>query len=178
MKRYICILRGINVGGHRKILMADLLKLLETIDLKYIQTYIQSGNLVFFSSKKADELEAEISETLFAKYGFEVEVVIRKRSQIQAIVDKNPFLKKDTDIKKLFVTFLKEKPSEADVNKLSDLNIGEDAYFINEKEVYLKYENKLSESKINNNVIENKLNVVATTRNWKTIKELLKLAEN
>lgn len=178
MKRYICILRGINVGGHRKILMTDLVKLLETIDLKYIQTYIQSGNLVFFSSKKAEELEKEISETIYAKYGFEVEVILRKRSQIQAVVDKNPFLEKDVDIKKLYVTFLKEKPEMKHLLQLSELDIENDSYLVDGKEVYIKYENKLSDSKLNNNVIENKLQVAATTRNWKTIKSLLELAEN
>ena len=90
MKTYIALLRGINVGGHKKILMADLRLLFESIGLKDVQTYIQSGNVVF-RSKEETNLASKIANAIEAKYGFMVPVLIKKASELSEILLKCPF---------------------------------------------------------------------------------------
>jgi uncharacterized protein (DUF1697 family) len=77
MNTYIALLRGINVGGHKKILMTDLKLLLDSIGLQNVQTYIQSGNVVF-KSKEDTHLATKIAEDINIKYGFFVPVLVKK----------------------------------------------------------------------------------------------------
>jgi len=79
MNTYIALLRGINVGGHKKILMADLKLLLDSIGLQNVQTYIQSGNVVF-KSKEDTHLATKIAEGIKIEYGFFVLVLVKKAS--------------------------------------------------------------------------------------------------
>jgi uncharacterized protein (DUF1697 family) len=108
MKRKIAILRGINVGGKRKILMADLKSLCENLGWKNIVTYIQSGNLIFDSDKPNSELEINLEKAITEKFGFDVPVIVRTEKELETSINNNPFFDEDTDIKQLHLTFLKE----------------------------------------------------------------------
>ena len=92
MITYIAFLRGINVGGHKKIKMADLRILLEGLGHKEVMTYIQSGNVIFNSLEEdRDKLENQISEAIKGHYGFEVPVLVQTRTEINKILDNNPY---------------------------------------------------------------------------------------
>ncbi len=78
MNKKIAILRGINVGGKRNILIADLKFLYEKLELSNVKTYIQSGNIIFNSNKENSELEKELEQNITEKYGFNVPVIVRK----------------------------------------------------------------------------------------------------
>ena len=93
MNRYIALLKGINVGGHKKVPMVDLRNLLTTAGLQNVQTYIQSGNVVFHSSKNASELETKIQNVISAQFGFDVFVIVKTNNELQTIFDNSPFLK-------------------------------------------------------------------------------------
>src|ERR1035437_4521436 len=113
MSKYISILRGINVGGNRKILMADLKSLFEKLEFSNIQTYIQSGNVIFNSDQKRSnaDLEQEIQQAIADTFGFDVPVIIRSAEEMTDSIANNPFWKvKDIDIDRLHLTFLKELP--------------------------------------------------------------------
>ncbi len=95
METYISLLRGINVSGQKKILMADLKTLYETLKFKGVVTYIQSGNVIFKTDKKESNqnLAKKIEHSIFKKYNFNVPLIVRSTSEIENIISNNPFLK-------------------------------------------------------------------------------------
>lgn len=178
MAKLISILRGINVGGKRKILMADLRALYEELGLKNTQTYIQSGNAIFdyTGKKKIAAIESMIYKAIHKKYDFEVPVIVRTVKEIAEAYNNNPFAPEDTPIEHLHLTFLKEVPEKENLEKIKTYDYSPDKFEIIGKDAYIYCEGKYHKSKLTNNFFEKKLKVSATTRNWKTMKKLLELS--
>jgi uncharacterized protein (DUF1697 family) len=180
METYISILRGINVSGHKKILMADLKTLYTSIDLVEPQTYIQSGNVIFKINKKESckQLAEKIEKAIAEKYNFQVPVLVLSVQELQAILDSNPFLiRAGIDIEKLHITFLEETPNKNAIEKLELSKFLPDECFIHNKQIYLYCPGGYGNTKLSNTFFESKLKVKATTRNLKTANTLLKLAD-
>ena len=180
MQTFISILRGINVSGQKKILMAELKVLYESLKFKDVITYIQSGNVLFKSNEKLSDIEfaTKIEKAIYKKYAFEVPVIIRNKDEIQKIISVNPFLKeKNMEEKRLYVTFLSEMPVKENIEIVKGFDFSPDRFFIIGKEVYLCVSNGYGETKLSNNFFEKKLKVNATTRNWNTVQKLFELAE-
>lgn len=177
MTTYISILRGINVSGQKLIKMEVLKKMYEKLNFENIQTYVQSGNVVFSAnSKDPKELEKIISSGIESEFGFKVPVIVLKAETLETIVANNPFAKDShKDIAFLHVTFLAEVPSGFDKESIIEKKHSDEEIEFAEKAVYLYCPNGYGKTKLNNNFIESKLKVQATTRNWKTTTELLKL---
>jgi uncharacterized protein (DUF1697 family) len=179
MQTFISILRGINVSGQKKILMADLKVLYENLKFKDVRTYIQSGNVIFKSNEPLSDIEFEkkIEDQIFKKYDFHVPVIIRSEDEIRKIIAANPFLKeKNIDPKKLHVTFLSNIPDKENVESIEKMDFSPDKFMISGKEVYLYVPNGYGETKISNTFFEKKLKVKATTRNWNTVNKLSELS--
>ncbi len=173
--RYIAILRGINVGGHRKILMKDLIKLLESANFLNVKTYIQSGNVIFEKSTKSiTELEDEISTLIREQYGFEISVIVRSKDQYQAVVEENPF---QENINELHLTFLKSIPNQELQQVISTFESTPDYFELAEQHIYVHCKVKYHQTKLSNSFFEKKLKTAATTRNWKTILKIHELLE-
>jgi uncharacterized protein (DUF1697 family) len=101
MTKFIALLRGINVSGQKKIKMSDLKALFEVIELQDVETYIQSGNVIFSSKEKSSEkLEQKISSAIKRKFGFEVHVMILTPEEIEYVLKNNSFIKKRKDSEK------------------------------------------------------------------------------
>ncbi|MEN8138630.1 MAG: DUF1697 domain-containing protein [Bacteroidota bacterium] len=180
MIKRIAILRAINVGGKRKILMADLKVLFKDLEFCDIKTYIQSGNVIFSSIKEItdNEISQRIENAISEKYEFDVPVIIRKVSELEQVILSNSFYQeKEIDVKKLHLTFLKEKPSLENRLKTEAYDYSPDKFVINDKNVFIFCDGKYHQSKLTNNFFENKLKVSATTRNWKTVLKLLELSK-
>jgi uncharacterized protein (DUF1697 family) len=179
MNRKIAILRGINVGGKRKILMADLKSMFEGMKLSNISTYIQSGNVIFDSAEKINDLElSKKIETAIDKiFGFSVPVVIRTPKEIEQAISHNPFYREGTEITNLHLTFLNEKPINENLQQAESYNAEPDKFVIKEKDIFIYCVGKYHKSKLTNNFFEKKLKVSATTRNWKTVLKLLELSK-
>jgi len=176
----VAILRGINVGGKRKILMVDLKALFEDLGFTDIITYIQSGNVIFNSVEETSntELSDKIEKAITEKYGFEVPVIVRTASELKKAVSINPFLQKDeVNIDRLFLTFLKNTAHEEYRLKTEILDFNPDKFSIKDEHVFIFCAGKYHQSKLTNNFFESKLKTRATTRNWKTVMKLLELAE-
>lgn len=179
MQTFISILRGINVGGQKKILMADLKSLYESLKLKEVTTYIQSGNVSFKTNDKFPDIKLaeQIEKAIYKKYDFEVSVIIRNKDELKKIISSNPFSKeKDLDVKKLHLTFLSETPGKAEIKNVSGVDYFPDQFIVKDKEVYLHITESYGETKLSNNFFEKKLKVKATTRNWNTVNKLLEMA--
>lgn len=178
MITYISILRGINVSGQKIIKMDALKKMYENLKFKNIQTYVQSGNVIFSSKEKEGEkLERLISSKIETEFGFEVPVIVLSITALETIIENNPFAKnKLKDISFLHVTFLANIPSQFDKQTIMGKKKPEEEIEFTDAAVYLYCPNGYGKTKLNNNFLENKLKVTGTTRNWKTTNALLKIA--
>jgi uncharacterized protein (DUF1697 family) len=177
MTIYLSILRGINVSGQKKILMADLSQLYRNLGFTDVTTYIQSGNVVFSTGEdlSAAMLCEKIEKAIREQYNFQVPVIVRTSDEIQKIAAENPFLsEKGIELEKLHVTFLGKNPQPAEIKAVMDVHFPSDRFLIRGTEVYLYCPGGYGNTKLSNSFFENKLKVNATTRNWKTV---IKLAE-
>ena len=179
MATYISILRGINVGGQKRVLMADLTKLYENIGFQSVVTYIQSGNVIFESTENIsiEMLCQRIEKAIFEHYQFVVPVIVRNKTELTNIIATNPFtIQAGVDFEKLHVTFLSETPSDVALEKMKTYDYAPDQFMIIGQNVFLHCPIDYGHSKLSNSFFENKLKVRATTRNWKTVNKLLELA--
>lgn len=174
MQKYISILRGINVGSAKKILMADLKALYESLEFTNVHTYIQSGNVAFSSDSTAN-LTTPIQTAIMTKYGFDVPIIVLKETELTAIVHNNPFIASVEDTTKLHVTFLGTLPNEIASAKVQTLSFAPDVFQIINRAVYLHCPIAYGHTKLSNSFFEKQLNVSATTRNWKTVLALMEL---
>jgi len=171
---YIALFRGINVSGQKIILMKDLKTLFEKSGFGSVRTYIQSGN-VLFTAPDADGLAAAIETAVKKKYGFHAEVIIRTPGDLKKIIAANPFAHKE-DTGKLYVCYFKSAPSKEAVQSFAQLAFNGEEFSFAKTELYLYFPDGYGKSKLNNNVIEKKLSVVSTARNWNTTNKLYELA--
>ena len=175
MTKFVAILRGINVGGRRKLPMSDLKELFQNLGYFEVKTYIQSGNVIFSAEAEEKEIEKAVENAIFEAFNFEVPVICRSAEEFKQSASKNPFFEDAAvEIERLHLTFLKELPEQTKVEKLKEYNFYPDEFLVSEKDIYIYCSGKYSDSKLSNSFFENKLKVPATTRNWKTV---LKLAE-
>jgi uncharacterized protein (DUF1697 family) len=177
MTALISLFRGINVGGNHKIRMDELKAIHESLGLKDVVTYIQSGNVVFHSDNVDPlQLQQQIEENVEKRCGFYVEVIVRTSAELNAVIDKNPFQgQQDNEFKRLLVMFLDDLPDPAAWDALLKTYTGPEQLFIIDKEVYIYYTDGIGRSKLSNNFIEKKLKVYGTARNWNTVLQLQKL---
>lgn len=176
MNTYIAILRGINVSGQKKILMKELVHHLESLGFTNVRTYIQSGNVIF-ESEQEEKLQLLIENKIKAVYSFDVPVQVHEAEYFVHVLENNPFLvNNDVDEKFLHVTFLGDAPDSQLADVLEELKFGSDEFVINEREVYLYCPNGYGKTKLTNTFFERKLKVSTTTRNWKTVTNLVALS--
>ncbi|MEO9967676.1 MAG: DUF1697 domain-containing protein [Reichenbachiella sp.] len=180
MAEYVGLLRGINVSGQKKIKMDELRSKLESLGYQNLRTYIQSGNIVFESTcLDKEQLEAEIHQNILDNFGFDVPVVVRNKAEWQVAFDSNPFLNgRQEDITKLYVAFLQREPAQEAIADLMTKEIFPDEMISVDDRIYFFCPNGAARSNIDNNLIERKLKVKATTRNWKTTTKLLQMLKN
>jgi len=178
MITYIAILRGINVGGKRLIKMDALKAMCSRMGFQNIQTYIQSGNLIFqYQKQDPIQLSKKIEQEIAEHFLFDVPVIVLELEELDLLIDNNPFgadTIKNTDF--FHVTFLSDVPDVDLINVMTEVGYQDDEFYHVHKAIYLYCPNGYSNSKLTNGFIEKKLKVTATTRNWKTTKELQRIA--
>jgi uncharacterized protein (DUF1697 family) len=177
VKTYIALLRGINVGGHRKLLMKDLKVLLANIGFTNISTYIQSGNVVFQydTTISNQELANQISNKIKDVYEYDVPVVIRTVDEIKSVTENAPY--QSEPIENRLIAYLNNIPNQENIALANQVEFPPDEYQIMDNHIYFLFNQPIHKSKINNNWFEKKLKITATTRNWKTTLKLIDMAE-
>ena len=173
---YIVLLRGINVGGNRKVPMADLRTLLEDAGAENVTTYVQSGYAVLTSTASAASLRTTIEGKLQERFGFHVDVMVRSIAELKKVIAANPYGDAASDPTKVHVVFLNDKPKAADVAAIDQAAFAPDELTARGREIYLCLPNGAGRSKLAG-VLERKIKVPATARNWRTVTTLLELAE-
>lgn len=167
---FISLLRGINVGGHKKIKMQDLRNLYINLDFTQVQSYIQSGNLVF-EAEETDlkELKNKIEKGILEEFTFEVKVLIIHKETFEKIAQENPY-----DETTYFI-FLSETPQNIPQDVLEKVLRPSEKYLIKENILYFSCPEDYGKTKFSNNFIENKLKVSTTTRNFRTVQKILSM---
>jgi uncharacterized protein (DUF1697 family) len=176
MKTYIALLKGINVGGHKKVPMADLRELLTKSGFENVQTYIQSGNVILQSSKSdISVIEKNIQESIMDHFGFEISVLVKTRSDLKRIFNDSPF---SEEKKKASYFILLRNTPEDDLVKVASEKVYEgEEYKILKDCIYFFCEKGFGQAKFNANFFERKLKTFATARNYNTMVKLLSLSE-
>jgi uncharacterized protein (DUF1697 family) len=152
--------------------MAELRQEFGEMDFDDVQTYIQSGNVIFRSPRPAARLAAEIEARLQRTFAAGITVLLRTPDQLRSVVAHNPLVGSSKDESKLHVTFLAEAPASARGVSLDGASFLPDEFRILGREVYLHCPNGYGKTKLNNAFFERSLGVAATTRNWKTVTTL------
>ena len=175
----ISFLRGINVGGHKKIKMAQLRALYTSLGLRDTRTILQSGNAIF----KTDEtdlalIQAKIEGGIRDQFGFDVRVMLRGTADFRSIFDRHPFAAEQlSEPRKIAVVFLSGAPSLEAVEYLRENNPGREIICADGQELFVFYIDGQARSKLDNNRIERALGLQSTARNWNTCQRLLKLLD-
>jgi len=176
MNSYIAFLRGINVGGQKKVKMYDLKKSLVKYGFQGVKTYIQSGNVFLkHHSGKKSLIATELTGVIFDEFGFHVPVVVKTAEEIQKILEENPFCN-DVEDKNLYFTLLHQLPDDGPLEKFRKLEFSNEDFEIKGDCVYLNCKMGAGKAKLNNNIIEKQLKVRATTRNLNTLRKMVVLA--
>jgi uncharacterized protein (DUF1697 family) len=180
MNTYIGLLRGINVGGHKKIIMAEFRTLLEQNGFKNVRTYIQSGNIVFtHSESNIDTLTKQLEKIIQEHYSFEVPTLILTPNYLTSIFDANPFIAdKSIDETKAIFTFLKSKPQHEKIEELKTISFPNENIIIGDKVIYFHSSLGYGNAKFTHTFIERKLKVQATSRNFRTTLKLIEMSKS
>ncbi|MDF2947149.1 MAG: hypothetical protein K0S51_1828 [Bacillales bacterium] len=182
MKTYIALLRGINVGGKNKIKMEDLKEMLESIGPRKVQTYIQSGNVLFESDEAEDIIRQTIEKEIEKKFGFFINVVLRSSVEIKETIHNCPFSDEEirnaestnTEGESRYVAFLDRTPDDFEI--LLKYKQENEDYKVVGRDIYFLFNNSIRNSKLINNL--HRLGVQATVRNWKTVNKIYELLKN
>jgi len=179
MTAFVSLFRGINVGGNRQVKMADLKGMHESLGLKDVIPYIQSGSVVFTSDDADPErLQRQIEDSFEQKFGFHSAVMVRTSAELSDTIDKNPFQNQSgKESKWVVVMFLAAHPDDTAWESLIKSYAGPEELFITGKEMYIYYPSGIGRSKLTNTLIEKKLKTPGTARNWNTVLQLQKLLQ-
>lgn len=179
MPRYIALLRGINVGGNKKVPMAQLRALMEGLGYTGVATLLQSGNAVFTCKEKSPakvvkQLEAAIAQ----EFGFEVAVVLRTRDELAAVIQANPLAGAEDAPSQFLVTFLSDVPDPKKLAAIEPMAYLPDEFRVVGREIYARFPNGIRDSKLATVLGGPRLGVTPTARNWNTVLKLLELADS
>src|SRR3984893_8156267 len=138
MPIYIALLRGINIGPHKRMKMEKLRASCEGLGLSNVKTYIQSGNVICRAGKLSSAiLSKQLGECIVRDFGFSADVISRTRDEMKRIIDDNPFMKERAiDASKLHVVFLPQPPTAAALKKLQELTLAPDRVHPSGNEIY------------------------------------------
>lgn len=172
MTRYVAFLRAVNVGG-RQVKMEVLRALFEQAGFKNVKTYIQSGNVIFDAGSNSAALEPKIERMLSKNLGFEVPACIRSITEVQAVLDNNPYpgIVPDKDLQ-IYIAFLQTIPGGQAAAVLETMQSDIETYRMNGREVYVLMKKNMGAPPFSNNYLEKKLGLVATTRNLATVQKI------
>lgn len=181
MPVYLALLRAVNVSGHNVIKMEHLRQLMTANGFANVNTYIQSGNVVF-ETPETDKgrIARSIEVLLYKEYGHDVGMFILDKAELETVINNNPYTGREPEpsgVKKYFVAFLDKEASREGLDKMNKFNRGDDVFKAKGRAMYLKLAQSAADSKLSNAFIEAKLAAKATTRNWNTTLKLLEMME-
>jgi uncharacterized protein (DUF1697 family) len=175
----VAMLRGVNLGSYQKINMEALRTLCTSLGLRDVQTYIQSGNLVFREEGEDPvTLAQRLEKAIEASFGFRPAVIVRTASELRKVIAKNPFAgRAGMEPNRLLVVFMDSVPTRQARDQLLAMPCEPEELRINGREVYIYYPSGMAHPKIPLVRIEKTLQCASTGRNWNTVNKLMAMAQ-
>ena len=173
---HTAFLRGINVGGHNRLKMADLREVCESIGFENVRTYIQSGNVLFKTPEtNIDSISTELEEAIRDSFDYEVSVMVRTCAELAAIVDQQPFEEPIEDTTKLYVTFLRNEPDEKQIQALDAAQNEAEEFVVDGYNLYSRIQkDKLKPGQFTD--VGQVSGIPATRRTWNVVTKVYELA--
>jgi uncharacterized protein (DUF1697 family) len=175
--RLIVLLRGVNLGSRNRVAMPALREALEDIGYDDVRSYVQSGNVVLSSRRRPKRVAADVQDVIAERFGLSIDVVVRTRDELAAVVRRNPLGNVATEPKRYQVSFLEAAPKPAVVKALADAAVGDERFAHIGRELYAWHPDGIARSKLWARLASPNLGVTATARNWATVTALLALAD-
>jgi uncharacterized protein (DUF1697 family) len=175
--KHVVLLRGINLGPARRIAMPELRELLGEAGFEEVRTYVQSGNIVLESKRSSAKVAERCAELIRERFGFEVPIVARTRTQLAKVVKRDPLGDVAENPKRYQVSFLSARLDPKIVKRLNELVVEPEQFVADGLELYAWHPSGVARSKLWNELAGSRLGVTATARNWTTVTTLLKMAE-
>jgi uncharacterized protein (DUF1697 family) len=175
MKRMVAMLRGVNVGGHNKLPMAEFRKLLGELGYGRVETYIQSGNAVFDAGDGEERVAEAVRVALADRFEIQTPVLVRDADQLRELLSADPFAGRDLDPSRVIVSFLAEAaPQVLEVPEGQP----EEAHTLG-REVWVHYPTGLGKSKLDRTPFWKPLGAAAVTaRNLRSVRKLSEMASD
>jgi uncharacterized protein (DUF1697 family) len=172
------LLRGINVGGKNRLPMKGLSVLFTDAGCTDVETYVQSGNVVFAATPSlAGRIPVVIEEAISAQFGLRVPVLTRSAAELREVVKRNPYLPRESDTSMLHVAFLAATPGPSKIAALDPNRSPPDEFAVHGREIYLRLPNGVARTKLTNAHFDSKLGTTSTLRNWRTVVKLVDLID-
>ena len=174
MNTYILLLRAVNVSGKNKIKMSELVSILSQSGYESVKTYIQSGNIILRSHLAIPSIQENVQELIHLHFGLTIYVFVIPTNEFEKILKNNPYADKP-EKNKVFITLLNFPPELVLIDKFTAIDFGSEEYMIIQNVLYFYIPAGMSNSKLSNSFIENKLKVISTGINLNTINQLQEL---
>lgn len=172
MQTWIALFRGINVGGHNILPMADLVAELQSLNLRSVRTYIQSGNAVFESSaRSAGSIGKRVAKRIEETHGFRPQVLLLKDTELADVIAKNPYSDSKLDPKTVHFFFMDDLPIDPNIDDIEDAKAASESFTIMGRVFYLHAPDGIGRSKLAAKA-ERLLGVPTTARNRRTVRKL------
>jgi uncharacterized protein (DUF1697 family) len=178
VSRHVALMRGINVGGKNKLPMADLVRLFVEAGCRDVETYIQSGNVVFSATENiASRVPDLIAKAVFDRLRVRALVVTRTATELRSVASANPFLRVGADAAELHVMFLAARPTSDKVAALDPERSPPDEFVVRGRDIYLRCRDGVARSKLTNDYFDRSLATTSTMRNWRTVLILAEMVD-
>jgi uncharacterized protein (DUF1697 family) len=177
MPRQIALLRGINLGSHKRVGMGPLRELLAGLGYGDVRTYLQSGNVVLTSQASPERLQRELEQQIADELGLETRVLVRTRDELADVIERDPLAGVADNPKRYQVSFLSAEPDAEVVRALGGVDVAPERFVVSGREIYTWHPDGIQRSQLNKVLSDRRLGVTATARNWNTVTRLLALAD-
>lgn len=172
-RRLVALLRGINVGGNKKLPMTALRDLATGLGYRHVKTYIQSGNLLFEANLAADAAEAALEEAIANRFGFSVEVIVRTAQQWERYAAGSPFADAEADRPNLLLLGLSKRPLRpGTAQTLREYAKSGERIEARADATWIDFRTGIGSSKLSPVVLDRAAGSTVTARNWKTVQKL------
>jgi len=173
MQTYVALLRGVNVGGANRLPMERLRALFAEAGASDVESFIQSGNIVFDASEtRAQAIVDHVADQIEREFGFAAPMVLRDAEAWGALIDGNPFLARGDDPDTLHALCLSQAPNEAALARLDPERSPNDEFLVRGRHIYLRLPSGVARTKLTNAWFDSNLRVFSTLRNWRTVVKL------
>lgn len=178
MARQIALFRGINVGKAKRIAMADLRTMFETLGFTNVRTLLNSGNVVFEAGRGSTTANAKrIGDALVETTGISANTLVLTAAELDAAAAGNPFLARMDDPSRMLVGFMTAGADRAPLQALVDNSAADEHVALGKDALYLWCPDGILDSAFAATLVGPKFRDLITSRNWSTVRKLQALVD-